>query len=65
MICTIKMQGEIDWPALRSQGIEFAYIKATEGSGSVDERFDQNLRGVMDVGLPVELIERDSVREVK
>lgn len=46
-------QGEIDWPALRSQGIEFAYIKATEGSGSVDERFDQNLRGAMDVGLPV------------
>lgn len=35
-------QGQIDWPVLASQGIEFAFIKATEGSGHVDPRFAQN-----------------------
>lgn len=35
-------QGEIDWKALETQGIDFAFIKATEGSGSVDEYFFQN-----------------------
>ncbi|MBQ7918316.1 MAG: glycoside hydrolase family 25 protein [Lachnospiraceae bacterium] len=35
-------QGDIDWEKLESQGIDFAYIKATEGSSSVDERFTEN-----------------------
>ena len=29
-------QGNIDWEVLKDQGISFAYIKATEGSGHVD-----------------------------
>ena len=35
-------QGDIDWNVLSSQGIEFAYIKATEGSSTVDRCFDAN-----------------------
>lgn len=35
-------QGEIDWQKLQSQGIDFAYIKATEGSSWVDETFEAN-----------------------
>ncbi|MBS6953000.1 MAG: hypothetical protein KH230_07175 [Enterocloster asparagiformis] len=35
-------QGDIDWDALERQRIEFAYIKATEGSGLVDDRFAEN-----------------------
>lgn len=35
-------QGDIDWTALQSQNIDFAYIKATEGSSSVDEKFVEN-----------------------
>ncbi len=36
-------QGEIDWAVLSEQeGIAFAYIKATEGSGFVDGRFEYN-----------------------
>ncbi|MBQ3229744.1 MAG: hypothetical protein IJB49_01870 [Clostridia bacterium] len=35
-------QGEIDWQTLGAQGIDFAYIKATEGSSHTDERFEFN-----------------------
>ncbi|MGN1205853.1 MAG: glycoside hydrolase family 25 protein [Eubacterium sp.] len=37
-------QGEIDWEKMKSYGMEFAYIKATEGSGYVDENFEENWR---------------------
>lgn len=35
-------QGDIDWDVLSAQGIDFAYIKATEGSSFVDPCFAQN-----------------------
>ncbi|MEG0392720.1 MAG: GH25 family lysozyme [Anaerovoracaceae bacterium] len=35
-------QGKIDWGTLSDQGIAFAFIKATEGSGHVDEYFAYN-----------------------
>ena len=35
-------QGKISWEALKAQGIDFAYIKATEGSEHEDERFREN-----------------------
>ena len=35
-------QGEIAWNELSKQKIDFAYIKATEGSGSQDPRFAEN-----------------------
>ncbi len=35
-------QGTIDWPILAGQDLDFAYIKATEGSGHVDECFADN-----------------------
>ena len=35
-------QGDIDWQKLSSQDIDFAYIKATEGSSFVDEHFAYN-----------------------
>ena len=35
-------QGDIDWNVLSSQGIDFAYIKATEGSSTVDRCFETN-----------------------
>lgn len=35
-------QGEIDWPALAAEDIDFAYLKATEGSSDEDERFAEN-----------------------
>jgi lysozyme len=35
-------QGEIDWPTLAAQDIDFAWIKATEGSTHADPDFAQN-----------------------
>lgn len=46
-------QGTVDWPTLAAQDVDFAYVKATEGSGFVDERFETNLRGARDAGLAV------------
>ncbi len=46
-------QGVIDWPTLAAQDIDFAYIKATEGSGHVDERFAENWRAVSATDLYV------------
>ena len=46
-------QGEIDWAVLASEDIDFAIIKATEGSGSVDSEFAQNWAGASDTNLLV------------
>lgn len=35
-------QGDIDWEVLSSQNIDFAFIKATEGSSFVDKKFAYN-----------------------
>lgn len=45
-------QGKIDWQALVAQDVGFAYIKATEGSGTVDSRYDANWAGAKNAGLP-------------
>ena len=37
-----EYQGEVDWDRIKSQGISFAFIKATEGSKSKDDYFDKN-----------------------
>lgn len=44
-------QGDIDWDVLVGQGIEFAYIKATEGSGLVDDRFAENWDKAREAGI--------------
>ncbi|MER0238259.1 GH25 family lysozyme [Fulvimarina sp. MAC8] len=47
-----KYQGNIDWNAVRSGGIEFAYLKATEGGDRVDDRFHENWREAKSAGVP-------------
>lgn len=37
-----SFQGQIDWGTLSKQDIQFAFIKATEGSSYVDENFKAN-----------------------
>lgn len=46
-------QGEIDWNVMAAQDIQFAYIKATEGSSYVDDRFADNYRMARLTGLKV------------
>lgn len=37
-----KYQGDVDWQAVASSGVRFAYIKATEGGDFLDDKFRQN-----------------------
>jgi lysozyme len=46
-----KFQGEIDWNAVASSGVKFAYIKATEGGDHADERFQANWDGAKAAGI--------------
>lgn len=46
-------QGDIDWDVLSSQGIDFAYIKATEGSSTVDRCFEANWQGASKTDLRI------------
>lgn len=45
-------QGEIDWQALASSGIGFAYIKATEGETFRDKSFARNWSEADRAGVP-------------
>ncbi len=44
-------QGEIDWLALPEQGVDFAYIKATEGGDHRDRLFEANWKGAKEAGI--------------
>ncbi|MBT9372284.1 glycoside hydrolase family 25 protein [Rhizobium sp. CSW-27] len=46
-----RWQGEIDWPTLRTQGANFAYIKATDGGDHLDPMFRDNWRGAHAAGI--------------
>lgn len=46
-----KFQGDIDWNAVASSGVKFAYIKATEGGDHLDERFQANWDGAKAAGV--------------
>ena len=44
-------QGTVDWHALASQGVDFAFIKATEGSLLQDKQFASNWNGSLEAGV--------------
>jgi lysozyme len=46
-----RWQGDIDWVKLRSQGANFAYIKATDGGDHLDPMFRKNWREAHKAGL--------------
>jgi lysozyme len=46
-----RWQGDIDWPRLRMQGANFAYIKATDGGDHLDPMFRTNWRKAKDAGV--------------
>jgi len=47
-----KYQGNVDWMAVAEGGVNFAYIKATEGGDRLDPKFFQNWNGAKAAGLP-------------
>ena len=46
-------QGQINWETIAEQGITFAFLKATEGSGTVDDCFAENWANARAAGLYV------------
>jgi lysozyme len=44
-------QGEIDWHEVAKDGVDFAYLKATEGGSFKDPRFQVYLREAQSAGL--------------
>lgn len=47
-----KYQRNVDWPAARSAGVSFAFIKATEGGDRVDDAFAEHWASARAAGLP-------------
>ena len=47
-----QWQGNIDWRKVRAAGIQFAYIKATEGGDHIDPKFSRNWHGAKRAGVP-------------
>jgi len=46
-----RFQGRIDWRAARAAGVNFAFIKATEGGDLLDTAFKENWRGAAKAGV--------------
>lgn len=46
-----RYQGDIDWRAARRAGVEFAYIKATEGGDLLDPMFKTHWAGARRAGM--------------
>ena len=46
-------QGQMDWQIIAEQGISFAFLKATEGSGTLDDCFAENWKNARAAGLAV------------
>lgn len=46
-----RWQGNIDWAKLRSQGANFAFIKATDGGDHIDPMFRKNWDGAAAAGI--------------
>lgn len=44
-------QGVVDWPMLAEQGVDFAFIKATEGSALQDRQFAFNWTSAQTAGI--------------
>lgn len=47
-----QWQGEIDWRKVARAGVDFAYIKATEGGDHLDNRFLENWKAAKRAGVP-------------
>ena len=46
-------QGDIDWQKLEEQGVRFAFVKATEGSGHTDESIRRNMERAAETGIKI------------
>lgn len=47
-----RWQGAVDWPTARANGVNFAYLKATEGGDTLDPLFRTNWTAAARAGVP-------------
>lgn len=48
-------QGIINWTAAKADGVEFAIIRSTRGSGKLDYQFHNNVRGCQENDIPFDV----------
>ena len=46
-----EYEPRVDWRLLRSQGVRFAFVRATSGTGYVDRKFVDHWAGARDAGI--------------
>jgi len=46
-------QGAIDWNAVKSSGVQFAFVRAGSYKSGTDAYFHQNMKGAVAAGIPV------------
>lgn len=44
-----------NWKAMKAQGVEYAWIRATQGTSIIDTKLDSNCKGAQDAGMIVGL----------
>ncbi len=44
-------QGTIDWPKVKASGVEFAFVRVSDGLANVDSKFAQNWSGTRAAGV--------------
>jgi GH25 family lysozyme M1 (1,4-beta-N-acetylmuramidase) len=48
-----RWQGSINWTSVKNSGVQFAFVKATEGIDYVDPQFHNNMQGAKAAGVMV------------
>ena len=46
-----KFQGDIDWTAVKASGIEYAFIRVSDGINTPDQKYQQNWDGAKAAGV--------------
>lgn len=47
-------QGYIDWAKVKADGVQFAILRSTRGSGNPDKQLASNIKGCLLVGMPMD-----------
>lgn len=50
-----KWNGNIDWKAVKADGVEFSILKVINKQGKKEEAFDKNYAGALSAGLPLDV----------
>ena len=46
-----KWQGNVDWDRIAGDGVSFAFVRVSDGLGSLDQKFDRNWENAREAGI--------------